>query len=112
MKLKPTAAAAAIALSMIGLGATSQHAAADIGISFGIHGPGIYAPVYGIAPYYAAPYVYAPAPRYRYRTWRRARPHRVRRCRPIYAKRRVHRVGRGWTRARVKVGSRCKTVWR
>ncbi len=83
-------------------------AAADMGISFGFYGPGIYAPapVYGVAPYYAAPYVYHPAPRYR------VRMHRVRKCRPVYSKRRVRAAGRGWTRAKVRVGRSCKTVWR
>ena len=101
MTMKSTFVAAALALSLPALAATAGTASAGDGINTRIH-IGITTPGLHIG----GP-VYAHGPRYRYRHW-----HRYRRCRPTFAKRRVWLPGRGWVRARVKVGRTCRMVWR
>jgi len=102
MLLKSTLAAGALALSLIGFGATTNTASAADGYTAGVY-LGFSSPaVRAVVP------VNTHAPRYRYhryRSWRPARLHRH--CQPVYAKRRAFVPGRGWTRATVKVGTRC-----
>ncbi|MBB4303622.1 hypothetical protein GGD81_002669 [Rhodobium orientis] len=113
MTFKTTLAAAAVALSLVGLGATSGTAAAgpqaDVVVRIGT--PGVVA----VMPGYRPARHYRKAPRYRRLPSRYRRPARLRRhrsCSPVYAKRRVFVRGYGWQRARVRVGRTCKTVWR
>ncbi|MCW2308530.1 hypothetical protein [Rhodobium gokarnense] len=119
MTFKTTLAAAAFALSLVGLGATAGTAAAgpqaDVVVRIGTPGVVATVPAYRPARHVHKGRHYRKAPRYRRvpaRYRRPARVHRHRSCSPVYAKRSVFVRGYGWQRARVRVGRTCKTIWR